>query len=375
MNYVLQRKSYRGNTGRGDRDCSRSSCASTLDKFPLLKHLDNIMQTPPPRNQLMKQKPDWAGRDLLSRFVNQLIRTKPVYAVMKQQARKVLIQTAEKNGVMWRANYAALKDSGVQVELDALTNAEVQYPDYYNVPFHAYDDGNLCWDAAFEAESATYAMALRIWKNEALTADQAQARLRSSFHEVLDQQGITNVRDILDVGCSVGISTRTLHDYYQAKVPDLNQLVNTNQIVKTIGLDLSPYMLAIAKAQDKNCSIAQWIHARAETTGFASSSFDLVSLQFVLHELPRSATVEIFQEMRRILRNGGHIAIVDNNPKSAVIQSLPPVLFTLMKSTEPWTDDYYTFDVEAALADAGFESIITVESDPRHRTIVARSCS
>lgn len=333
------------------------------------------MQTPPTRNQLMKQKPDWAGGDLLSRFVNQLIRTKPVYAVMKQQARKVLIQTAEKNGVMWRANYAALKASGVQAELSSLTNVAVQYPDYYNVPFHAYDDGNLCWDAAFEAESATYAMALRIWKNEALTADQAQARLRSSFHAVLDQQGITNVRDILDVGCSVGISTRTLHDYYQAKALGINQSVHTNQIVKTIGLDLSPYMLAIAKAQDKNCSIAQWIHARAETTGFASSSFDLVSLQFVLHELPRSATVEIFQEMRRILRNGGYIAIVDNNPKSAVIQSLPPVLFTLMKSTEPWTDDYYTFDVEAALADAGFESIITVESDPRHRTIVARSCS
>lgn len=333
------------------------------------------MQIPPTRNELMKQKPDWAGGDLLSRFVNQLIRTKPVYAVMKQQARKVLIQTAEKNGVMWRANYAALKVSGVQGELSSLTNVEVQYPDYYNVPFHAYDDGNLCWDAAFEAESATYAMALRIWKNEALTADQAQARLRSSFHTVLDQQGITDVRDILDLGCSVGISTRTLHDYYQAKALDTNQSVNTNQTVKTIGLDLSPYMLAIAKAQDKNCSIAQWIHARAETTGFASSSFDLVSLQFVLHELPRSATVEIFQEMRRILRTGGHIAIVDNNPKSAVIQSLPPVLFTLMKSTEPWTDDYYTFDVEAALADAGFESIITVESDPRHRTIVAKSCS
>lgn len=327
----------------------------------------------------MKQKPDWAGGDLLSRFVNQLIRTKPVYSVMKQQARKVLIQTAEKNGVMWRANYAALKASGVQGELDALTNAEVQYPDYYHVPFHAYDDGNLCWDAAFEAESATYAMALRIWKNEALTADQAQARLRSSFHAVLDQQGITNVRDILDVGCSVGISTRTLHDYYQAKALDLNQSDHTNQnhtnqMVKTIGLDLSPYMLAIAKTQDKDCSIAQWIHGRAETTGFASSSFDLVSLQFILHELPRSATVKIFQEMRRILRNSGHIAIVDNNPKSAVIQSLPPVLFTLMKSTEPWTDDYYTFDVEAALADAGFECITTVESDPRHRTIVARSC-
>ena len=326
------------------------------------------MQTPPLPNRFMKQKPDWAGGDLLSRIVNQLIRTKPVYAVMKQQARKVLIQTAEKNGVAWRENYAALEASGVQTELSALTNPAVQYPDYYQVPFHAYDDGNLCWDAAFEAESATYAMALRIWKNEALTADQAQERLRSSFHQVLGQQNITNVRDILDVGCSVGISTLTLHDHYQIKA------LAENQTVKTIGLDLSPYMLAIAKMQDKKCAIDQWVHARAETTGFESSSFDLVSLQFVLHELPRSATVEIFQEMRRILRNGGHIAIVDNNPQSTVIQSLPPVLFTLMKSTEPWTDDYYTFDVEAALAKAGFESIVTVESDPRHRTIVARSC-
>ncbi len=345
------------------------SYASRLDTSLALHPLLNIMQTPPTRNKLTKQKPDWAGADLLSRVVNQLIRTKPVYAVMKQQARKVLIQTAEKNGVTWRANYAALKASGVQAELGALTNPDVQYPDYYHVPFHAYDDGNLCWDAAFEAESATYAMALRIWKNEALTADQAQARLRSSFHAVLDQQNITQVRDILDVGCSVGISTRTLHDHYQTKA------LETNQVLNTIGLDLSPYMLTIAKAQDKERAISQWIHGRAETTGFASSSFDLISLQFVLHELPRSATVEIFQEMKRILRTGGHIAIVDNNPKSSVIQSLPPVLFTLMKSTEPWTDDYYTFDVEAALADAGFEDIVTVESDPRHRTIVAKLCS
>jgi hypothetical protein len=64
--------------------------------------------------------------------------------------------------------------------------------------------------------------------------------------------------------------------------------------------------------------------------------------------------------------------VVDNNPQSPVIQNLPPVLFTLMKSTEPWTDDYYMFDVEAALQAAGFEHVITVASDPRHRTILGR---
>ena len=52
-----------------------------------------------------KIKPDWAGDDLLSRFVNVLIQTKPIYAVMKQQARQVLVKTAEKNGIPWRKNY------------------------------------------------------------------------------------------------------------------------------------------------------------------------------------------------------------------------------------------------------------------------------
>jgi hypothetical protein len=41
-----------------------------------------------------------------------------------------------------------------------------------------------------------------------------------------------------------------------------------------------------------------------------------------------------------------------------------------MKSTEPWSDDYYTFNIEAALQAVGFEQVITIPSDPRHRTIL-----
>ena len=35
------------------------------------------------------------------------------------------------------------------------------YPDYYLKPFHAYDEGNLSWLAAFEVEPATFAVALK----------------------------------------------------------------------------------------------------------------------------------------------------------------------------------------------------------------------
>lgn len=310
-----------------------------------------------------KIKPDWAGDDLLSRLVNVLIQTKPIYAVMKHQARQVLIKTAEKNGIPWRKNYEELEASGAKQRLEQMANKSIIYPDYYQVPFHAYDEGNLCWPAAFEAESATYAMALRVWPQEHLTWQAAQERLRGSFHQVLAEHGPQQVRDILDIGCSVGISTLTLHRYYQK---------TQGRPVRTVGLDLSPYMLAIAQTRDVNHEIAEWLHAKAEDTGLPDSTFDLVTLQFVIHELPRVATKAIFQEALRLLRPGGYLALVDNNPQSPVIQNLPPVLFSLMKSTEPWSDEFYTLNVEATMQAVGFERVVTVASDPRHRTIIGR---
>ncbi|MGB3188588.1 MAG: class I SAM-dependent methyltransferase [Limnoraphis sp.] len=308
----------------------------------------------------VKIKPDWAGKDLLSRFVNVLIKTPPIYSVMKHQARQVLIKTAEKNGISWRKHYQQLEASEVKNIFSEINNQNLIYPDYYQKPFHAYEAGNLCWKAAFEAESATYSMGLRVWKNEKITWETAHERLRFSFHQVLQDYLPKSVNHVLDIGCSVGVSTRSLHHYLQQ---------NSHPNVQTIGLDLSPYMLAVAKHQDTQAEI-RWKHANAENTGFPDNSFDVVTLQFLIHELPRQATRNIFQEVLRILRPGGCLALVDNNPKSPVIQNLPPVLFTLMKSTEPWSDDYYTFEVEAALKDIGFEYKTTVASDPRHRTII-----
>ena len=156
---------------------------------------------------------------------------------------------------------------------------------------------------------------------------------------------------------------------------------------------------------------------------------DLVTASFMFHELPQQASRDILAEMFRVTGASGQgiVAITDNNPKSTVIQQLPPAIFTLMKSTEPvkfylpftehlpfvfsfvppfitkiflfphtlctisasheigrsiqliilrvftkWSDEYYCFDLEAAMAAVGFTDIKTLETDPRHRTVMGR---
>jgi hypothetical protein len=51
-----------------------------------------------------------------------------------------------------------------------------------------------------------------------------------------------------------------------------------------------------------------------------------------------------------------------------VLQSLPPVLFALAKSTEPWSDESYSFDLEQALRQGGFDAVESTQPDSRHHT-------
>ena len=107
-----------------------------------------------------------------------------------------------------------------------------------------------------------------------------------------------------------------------------------------------------------------------ESSGLPDASYDFVSIQFVAHECPTRVLSNMVKEARRLVRPGGVVLIADNNPRSKVIQGLPPVLFTLMKSTEPWSDEYYAFDVERAMTEAGLKGVVTKESDPRHRAVL-----
>ncbi len=293
-----------------------------------------------------------------SRLVNGILAIKPLANLAKHQARQMMIKRAESIGVQWREEAAALRVRDWTAEFKHVNNPSLIYPDYYVRSFHAYEEGNLGWEPATEVEVAARAVHARIWPEGGAEGD---ARLRQSYHDILKAQIPTAPRDIVDLGCSVGMSTFAL----QALYPE----------AKITGVDLSPYFLSVAQYRSASGSQDKppiWLHAPAESTGLPSASVDLVSACLLFHELPQTAAIQIIQEARRVLRPGGYLALMDMNPKSTIYAQMPPYILTLLKSTEPYMDDYFSLDLERAIAQAGFSEPTLTSNTPRHRVLVAK---
>lgn len=293
---------------------------------------------------------------LTSQLVNRLLAIKPLANLAKHQARSMMIKRAEKIGVPWRKRVEELRTRDWDSELADVQDPQLSYPEYYVRSFHAYEKGNLSWDAALEVEVASYAVHARIWEGAGAQGD---SKLRQSYHDIVKEQIKIQPQDILDLGCSVGMSTFALQSVY----PDAN----------LTGVDLSPYFLTVAQynSQQRNVRM-NWKNAAAEATGLPDASFDLVSACLIFHELPQSATKQILCEARRLLRPGGYLTIMDMNPKSEIYAKMPPYILTLLKSTEPYLDDYFALDIEQAIVDAGFHAPAITANTRRHRTIVAQ---
>jgi ubiquinone/menaquinone biosynthesis C-methylase UbiE len=302
---------------------------------------------------------------LVSQVVNSLLSIKPLAKFAKNQARDLIIKRAEAIGVAWRDDVKFLRSRGGTetlspewtTDLAQITNPKLQYPKYYLTSFHAYDQGNMSWDAAMEVEVAAYSVHAKIFAETGRTGD---TQLRQSYHDLITKTLPTPPQSILDVGCSVGMSTFAMQEVY----PD----------AQLTGLDLSPYFLSIAnyRTAQKQSTHINWVHAAGESTGLPANSYDLVSLFLICHELPQTATHEIFAEAKRLLKPGGHIAIMDMNPASEIYAQMAPYILTLLKSTEPYLDQYFTLDISQALIEAGFTAPTITANTPRHRTVIAQ---
>ena len=388
--------------------------------------------------------PNWVeANHPLGWLINRVLAVEPLRQLLFWQARRLIIRTAEGRGIAWRQRRDLLQ-AAAEPLLAISTNPSAAVPAYYRARFHAYNQGNLCWAAACEAEQATDSMALRVWPEEPdLAPDLAQRRLRRAIFSAIEPSLAGPVQRALDLGCSVGVGTFALREWLlerqalagggaggggrggggggvacptpedssaRASAQGSRQAPTVLPLVE--GLDLSAEMLAVARVREAEALAAStgaaipaaptdlapgsagpdapvpgptktvaasraalpaitWHHGAAEATGLPAAAYDLITLQFVCHELPQSATRAVLAEAARLLRPGGVIALVDQDPDSAVIRRLPAPIATLLKSTEPYLEEYFRLDLPAALQEAGFQNVRRTAADPRHRVLVA----
>ncbi|CAM9551139.1 unnamed protein product, partial [Ectocarpus sp. 12 AP-2014] len=143
---------------------------------------------------------------------------------------------------------------------------------------------------------------------------------------------------LVDLGCGkVGVSTNFLaREFPSARA--------------VYGVDLSPYYLDYAVRKPP----IVYIRRDMTDTRYCSNSADLVSISFVLHELPLVAIKSVLAECRRILTPGGVLAEMDMCPNTRATDTL---MQKLLDRTEPHMQDYIEFWPyrNVVLFEAGFE--------------------
>jgi ubiquinone/menaquinone biosynthesis C-methylase UbiE len=163
-------------------------------------------------------------------------------------------------------------------------------PDYYRQNFHFQSDGWLSEESA----------AIYDTQVEVLFTGAADVMRRRALKPIADWMQGRSQRDLrgLDVGCGTGRLLAFLHDAWPG--------------MRLNGVDLSLPYLAEARRLVGQTARVKLTEGAAEKLPFENASLDLVVSSFLMHELPSDVRGKALTEMRRVLKPGGLVVIVDS---------------------------------------------------------------
>lgn len=149
---------------------------------------------------------------------------------------------------------------------------------------------------------------------------------------------------VLDLGCGTGTLTLMIKTAH----PD----------VEIIGLDGDPQVLALARTKAARAGVAiRWDLGLADTLPYPTGLFDRVVSSLVMHHLAVPDKQRALAEVRRVLRPGGELHILDfgrpHNPYTHMMASI-------MRHFEE-TAAQLDGRLPAMLAQGGFTQVVEIE--------------
>jgi ubiquinone/menaquinone biosynthesis C-methylase UbiE len=164
-----------------------------------------------------------------------------------------------------------------KVELPPGLPVNAPIPKYVLLEFHNLPNGNY---------SKKFARGYSVGFDNAMLGEMRAARRELAA-------AVAGCKSVLDVGCGAGHSTAAVAHAGVAEV---------------WGLDASPYLLQIAA---RNYPQLPFVQGLAEQTNFPAGRFDGVSACFLFHEVPPRHAEHALDELARVLRPGGVLAILE----------------------------------------------------------------
>lgn len=124
-------------------------------------------------------------------------------------------------------------------------------------------------------------------------------RERTLRQKILGRARLQGGEAVLDVGCGTG-----------SLALEAKRQVGSTGTVR--GIDGSPEMIARAAKKARKAGFEiEFETAPAQALPFADGRFDVVLSTLTFHHLPRSSREQCGREMRRVVRAGGRVLVVD----------------------------------------------------------------
>ena len=130
-----------------------------------------------------------------------------------------------------------------------------------------------------------------------LGADRARRKL-------FDQASVEPHHRVLDIGCGTG----TFAVAMKAWIPG----------VEVVGLDPDPKALARSRRKAERAAVAiQFDQGFANALPYPDASFDRVFSSLMFHHVPQDAKLATLREVRRVLKPGGGLHLLDFEPEGS----------------------------------------------------------